>query len=252
MKPHDLWTPTREWEGEDAFLIGGGPSLKNFDFSLLEGKNVIGCNDAYHLGPHIVSICAFGDQKWWQRNKWDLESFPNRIVTNSPTLMPYRLPKNFRKMIRIQHGFSKGGDSLGWNYSTGALAINLATLLGAKRIFLLGYDLGVKGPVHHWHDHNPEPIKEAVFKRFIGGFQTVKQALPKETEVFNVTDGSSNLKLFPTMGFPHFIGMLKTKVEVQVDEPKRNSEDTIHGKHITRKDALEIMEPVLRKTDKKK
>jgi len=238
--PSDLWTPTREWEGADAFLIGGGPSLKNFDFSLLEGKNVIGCNDAYHLGPTIVSICVFGDQKWWQRNKWKLETFPNRIVTNSPSLLAYRLPTNFRKMIRLHTGFSHGGDALAWNYSTGALAINLAVILGAKRIFLLGYDLGVKGAEHHWHDHNPEPIKESVFTRFIGGFQTVKQALPKEIEVFNVTDGSSNLKIFPTMDFTKFIGMLKTKV-VSEDE-EEELENTIHGKQITRKVALKSLE----------
>lgn len=240
MTPNDLWTPTREWEGEDAFLIGGGPSLKNFDFSLLEGKNVIGCNDAYHLGPHIVSICAFGDQKWWQRNKWDLEKFPNRVVTNSPTLMPYKLPSNFKKMIRIQNGFSHGGDSLGWNYSTGALAINLATLLGAKRVFLLGYDLGVQGAVHHWHDHNPEPIKEAVFRRFIGGFQTVKQALPKETEVINVTDGTSNLKLFPMMDFPKFIGMLQAKVTFQIEEEKPIEEEATPKPKLKRRHSLPL------------
>lgn len=202
----ETWTPTREWEGQDAFIIGGGPSLAGFDFSTLAGRNVIGCNDAVHLGPEIVSICAFGDHGWWQRNKFLLEKFPNRIVTNTPTMLPFKVP-NLLKTVRVRDGLHKG-NRLGWNYSTGAMSINLAVNLGALRIFLLGFDCGNMGKEHHWHKHNQKPIHDPSYKRFINGFERLAMDLPEDVRVFNVTDGTSKLTCFPILSFSNFKSIL--------------------------------------------
>ena len=198
----DLWTPTREWEGQDAYLIGGGPSLTGFDFSRLAGSNVIGCNDAFHLGAEIVTFCIFGDPSWWQKVKWELEKFEGRVVTNAPTILPYKVP-GLLKMLRERDGIHSGS-TLGWNYSTGAAAINLATSLGAHRIFLLGYDLGNAGSKSHWHAHNGKVTQDYAFKRFMRGFDMVKQHLPEGVEVLNVTDGTTKLEAFPKINFEVF------------------------------------------------
>jgi hypothetical protein len=210
----ELWTPTREWEGQDAFLIGGGASLSGFEFKSLIGRNVIGCNDAFHLGPEIVSICAFGDHGWWQRNRFKLEKWTNRLVTNSPSVMPFKVP-NMLKMHRLRDGIQTG-NKLGWNYSTGAMVINLAVSLGAKRIFLLGYDCGNIGKEHHWHQHNQKPIHVGSYHRFLEGFETVKRSLPAGIDVLNVTDGTSQLKSFPTISFAMFQAVLDEKLTEEV------------------------------------
>lgn len=197
-----LWTPPPEWKGQDAFLIGGGASLAGFDFNSLAGRNVIGCNDAFHLGAHIISICAFGDHGWWQRNKFKLEHFKNRVVTNCPTVMPFKIPY-LLKMQRVRDGLHSGS-KLGWNYSTGAMVINLAVSLGAQRIFLLGYDCQNIGKAHHWHNHNQKQIHDSSYRRFIQGFETVKRGVPAGVEVLNVTDGASALRCFPTISFASF------------------------------------------------
>lgn len=197
--PPELWTPGREWDGQDAFMIGGGPSLAGFNFESLAGKNVIGCNDAFHLGERIISICAFGDASWWQKNKFKLEKFKNPIVTNCPSVMPFKVP-GMRKMRRVRDGIHSGS-SLGWNYSTGAMVINLAISLGAKRIFLLGYDCQRIGKQHHWHNHNQKHIHDSSYRRFIGGFETLKKSIPPSVEVLNVTGGTSALHAFPTISF---------------------------------------------------
>ena len=208
----ELWTPTREWEGGSAYLIGGGPSLKDFDFSLLIGKNVIGCNDAWHLGAHIVSICLFGDPSWWHRNKWKLKDFKGRLVTNAPGVLPFEIP-NLLKMNRLRDGIHNGS-TLGWNYSTGAAAINLAISLGATQVFLLGYDLGNRVNVSHWHTHSPTTtIQEYAFQRFLRGFYCVKRSLPPSVQVFNVTDGSSRLDCFDKISFEHFRELLTSAAE---------------------------------------
>lgn len=210
----NLWTPTREWEGQDAFLIGGGPSLAGFDFSLLEGLNVIGCNDAFHLGPSVVKICVFGDGQWWHKNKWKLEKFQGRIVTNSPTVKDFKIP-NVLQMERQRDGIGTGS-SLGWNFSTGAMAINLAISLGASRVFLLGYDLSNKGTKSHWHEHNSKPIENYSFSRFLQGFGKVKSCLPEGVEVFNITDGTSQLKCFEERSLSELSAVLAAGLKQEV------------------------------------
>lgn len=201
----NLWTPSREWEGQDAFLIGGGPSLASFSFSTLAGQNTIGCNDAFHLGADIIKFCIFGDANWWHKNKWALEKFPGRFVTNCPALMHFEVPR-LLKMKRERDGIHNE-NALGWNYSTGAMAINLAISLGAARIFLLGYDLTNKAGKSHWHKHNPNLIKDHTFNRFMKGFQMVQKCLPEGVKVYNVTDGTSQLECFPCITFEAFQSM---------------------------------------------
>jgi len=36
--------PDNSWKDEDCYIIGGGPSLKRFNWSLLKGKKTIGIN----------------------------------------------------------------------------------------------------------------------------------------------------------------------------------------------------------------
>jgi len=203
----NLWTPPKEWEGQEAYLIGGGPSLTGFDFSLLRGRNVIGCNDAFRLGPDIISYCIFGDPGWWQKNRHELEQWPGRLVTNAPTMLSWEVPR-LHKMARERDGIHSGS-TLGWNYSTGAAAINLAISLGAIRIYLLGYDLSNRGNVSHWHPWNSKTTQEYAFRRFLNGFLCVSRSLPPGVSVINVTDGSSRLPVFPRMSFLEFLETLK-------------------------------------------
>lgn len=206
--------PDKEWDGGDAFLIGGGPSLKNFNFSLLEGMNVIGCNDAYRLGSKIVKYGAFGDANWWHKNKWNIEQSGIPFVTNAPSVLHMNIP-NMIRMNRERDGIHSG-NTLGWNYSTGALAINIAINLGAIRIFLLGYDITSQGKESHWHAYNERIIPPASFDRFLKGFAKISQHLPEGVQVFNVTDGSSRLHCFPRIIFEDFYGLLGPRVLQEV------------------------------------
>jgi hypothetical protein len=196
------WTPTREWEGQDAFLIGGGSSLTGFDFSQLKGRNTIGCNEAFRLGPDIIKYLIFGDAGWWHRLKWDIEKLPLRVVTNAPALLNYEV-SNLLKMHRVRDGLAEG-DTLAWNYSTGAAAINLAVSLGATQIYLLGYDL-CQNPIgkSHWHARYNKVTKDYSFNRFMRGFKSIAGALSRypNVSVFNVSDGSSKLDCFQTISF---------------------------------------------------
>jgi len=199
-----VWTVTKEWEGQDAYIIGGGASLRDFDFSLLKGRNTIGCNDAFRLGEDVIKVCIFGDASWFQRTKWDLEKFKNPIYTVTPSLMRLNI-KFLRQMKRERLGIH-GGASLGWNYSTGGSALNLAINYGAKRIFLLGMDLQLINNKSHWHDLRPGPTREPIFARFIKGFQAIHDQLAlHNVEIVHVIDGESRLPFFRKCGLAEFV-----------------------------------------------
>lgn len=203
------WTPSPIWAGEDAFIIGGGSSLANFDFTRLQGKRVIGCNEAYQLGSHIVTYCIFGDASFWRANFDKLEEYKLRggeVVSCSPSLYNYNLPW-VKKMTRIKNGVHT--DSLiGWNYSTGAASVNLALSLGAKRAFLLGFDMGRRKEdgKTHWHDNRRKAIPDSSYLRFSSGFSTLYKHLQRypNFSVFNVTDGESRLPVFSRITFEQF------------------------------------------------
>lgn len=202
-----FWTVTREWEGEPCYLIGGGSSIRQFDFNLLKGRRVIGCNDAFRLGPEIVSYGIFADSAFYCRNIRELLASNVPLVTCSPTLYSMGVPKIFK--LQREHMGLHSGSHIGYNYSTGATAINLAISLGSSEIYLLGYDLANVSGKSHWHDHNLRPIQDFSFKRFQIGFAKVKASLPEGISVWNVTDGSSQLESFPRITFEQFYQHLK-------------------------------------------
>ena len=203
-----LWTPPRQWEGQDVYLIGGGASLQSFDFNLLIGRNTIGSNDAFRLGSEIIQICLFGDASWFHKNKFDLEKFGGTIVTCAPSLMTLNTPM-LKQMKRAREGLAKGSN-LGWNFSTGASAINLAISLGAKCVFLLGYDLCLVNEKSHWHDKRPHVTRDAIFIRFQRGFKCISEHLVNyDVKVVHVMDGVSKLPFFQQMSFEQFHTHLK-------------------------------------------
>jgi len=206
-----LWTPTQDWLGQDAFVIGGGSSLQGFAWDKLRGKNTIGCNDAFRLGPEVVKFCLIGDASWFQRNKWDLAKFTGRVVSCAPTLLNIHLGW-LLQMERLRDGLQTGS-TLGWNYSTGAAAINLAVTLGATRVFLLGFDLNRNlAGQSHWHGHRKQQTADVSFIRFQKGFARLAVALKAgrpDVRVLNVTDGGSALTVFPTQTFAELDEVLK-------------------------------------------
>jgi len=209
----------RPWTDQDAFIIGGGSSLKDFDFQLLRGRNTIGCNDAYRLGEDICHICMFGDATWFHKIRADLmQNFKGPICHVAPSLSKLKMP-GVVSLRRMSVGLWDG-EQIGWNFSTGASAINLAINLGATRIFLLGVDLALQKGQSHWHPHRAHPTKPEIFARFRKGFEHIGNALklPKYSgvQVFHVTDQASALPWFMTMPFREFFVVLeKTPAQIK-------------------------------------
>lgn len=193
-----FWKPTQEWKGATVFIIGGGPSLRDFDFARLRGQKTIGCNAAYRLGADICNVCFFSDAPWFQSNYGDLAQFAGRVVTHCEELTgdePWLL-----RMRRMEDGLHH--DAIGYGGNSGCSAINLALIMGAARVVLLGFDCK-PGPDHrnqpNWHPFHTEVVSVEVFDKFNAGHREIARQLPTKfpkAKIINATEGSA-LRCYP-------------------------------------------------------
>lgn len=209
-----FWTPEPKWKDQDVFVIGGGTSLEKFDWELLRPDDVltIGCNDAYLRGPDICNICVFGDKQWWTLHERGLEAYQASgqcsVFTNCPQLIKRQKKKPTISWLWMMERKHRGLhlDALSWGSNTGCVAVNLALLLGAKRVLLLGFDMKLTGGRANWHDNSlvkPSPVP---YSGFIKGFRYIAKDLPEKfpgSEIINITD-DSNLHVFPKIGVKEF------------------------------------------------
>ena len=127
-----------------------------------------------------------------------LVEYKGAVFTSCPQLAKSRVPWLWflpRESLGLHH------QSLGWNANTGATAVNLALLLGAKRIFLLGFDMKLsKDGKANWHQNTLDKPDSGIYEtKFIPGFERLQKDLEKKfpgKEIINITDDSA-LNLFP-------------------------------------------------------
>ncbi len=189
------------WKNETVFIIGGGPSV-TAQFSIpkevvedvkkqirpmsvfsdymtsLHSHYVIGINAAYLLGDWI-DIVFFHDSVFFEAHKETLLKHPGLLMTcnnrflNSPVERVEYIPKDRNKVLGIHTDSTK----ISWNYNSGAAAITLAAHLGAKKIVLLGFDMGGgPGKETHFHtEHKPYLNREIPFWKHLAGFPKIKE-----------------------------------------------------------------------------
>jgi hypothetical protein len=176
---------------------------------------VVGCNQAFRLGPKVCDYIVFCDKKLIRDQQgrprpgfYDaLEAFPNPVITTDPFFLSHRAgtPPWLKVMARKPHGLHR--DALGYNFNTGITALNLALLLGATTVYLLGFDmqLGRDGQPN-WHNHLIDKPDAMVYNRMIKAMDWVRLDLPDQfpgCQVFNVTRGS-RLPYIPQVDFDEF------------------------------------------------
>ena len=180
-----LSTRMREgvWRGRRAFCVGGGPSLKYFDWSLLAGELTIGINRAFEqFDPTIIFSMDTRFWMWLEQGKFGeatrarfdryshglkvwLDTVPGKTPFAEDILtVPYN-QKLTGWGTNLEEGLSSGQNS-------GYSALNLAAILGANPIYLLGYDMvgNRTGGQMWWHDGYPINQNEAVYARFSNAF----------------------------------------------------------------------------------
>jgi len=189
------WIPAPVWTGETVYILGGGPSLKDFNFNKLRHKLVIGCNDAYALGSEICDVIHFADTEWLDIHLERLNAYKGTITT---TARLNGLDSRLRTLKRYETGLHV--DGIGYNGNTGLSALNLALLYGATTVYLLGFDmqLGEDGQAN-WHPNEVNEPDERHYARFLSHIDQVtadwKSKFPN-TRIINLNP-ESKMTAFP-------------------------------------------------------
>ena len=176
------WKVPRMWEGGDVWIIGGGPSVPiQFGIpdkviqqvisgaspasvyspymSYLHTKHVIGVNVAYKIGTWM-DIIVFGDKNFYLREAMEFAKYPGLKISCHPDSRSEPWLKYLERDADHVKGISPNPRKVSWNNNTGAAAISVAAHTGAKRIFLLGFDMKLgSNRMQHWHDlYNRGPV----------------------------------------------------------------------------------------------
>jgi len=145
MGNHSIFTEVAApyWDDRDVYIVGGGPSLKGFDFNRLAGKFTVGCNDAaFHAQTDVLFTI---DHNYAVRRAQEARSF-----AESGGEVCFAVPANFKPektqpginyLRRMRHGGLSDDPREVYGLNSGYGALNLAYLKKARRVFLLGYDM---------------------------------------------------------------------------------------------------------------
>ncbi len=196
-------------EGKDVFVLGGGPTLRNLDVSRLEGREVIATNEAFVLAPWARAL-VFVDYHWWARREGEVrETFDGLLIGRGPYRDAYRRTGVTNLAYRSGEVFSIDSRLLGGRNS-GLAAVNAAWLMGAARIFLLGFDMAGDGDRNNFHNLYEDGPK-APAHRYVSIFLPEFEKAAKRLEtigggvVINLTEGSA-LKYFPERSLDWALG----------------------------------------------
>lgn len=219
-----IWEVPKIWSEGDVWIIGGGPSVVE-QFKVpndivqavkigeqpistyssfmtdIRDKHIIGVNIAYLLGSW-VDFVFFGDHGFFIKHKQGLYNYGGLKVTCVDSAKNEDWVKFLTKDKAVPFGISGNPKAVSWNVNSGAAAINLAVHTGAKRIFLLGFDMDLaEDNSQHWHNvyrnNTKDPAqpksmrKNLPFTRHLRGFQKIAADAKKlGVEIINVSPKS--------------------------------------------------------------
>jgi len=196
--------PDDTWKGQRCFIIGGGSSLADFDFSKLKGENVIGVNRAFEKIDCTINFAMDYHLHKWITNgrlgpvaKKKFENYKGYPVWLDS--VGYDYPKG----IFIVNGSDKRQltlsmiEGIGGGTNSGYGALHLAVCLGANPIYLLGFDMyGKDGKQAWWHNGYPDKRNDKIYGMFINDFERIAPELRlRKIDVVNL-NAESNLKCF--------------------------------------------------------
>lgn len=196
MRPR-LQEIKQKLQGTDVFIIGGGNSLKDFDFARLKNKNVIAINSAYKFIDD--AILFWTDGSWVAANDLTLQNHSSKYRMMAITNADIAIKKNLTgtaNSIYLKRsgdfGYDPNPDNVMGNNS-GTMAINFAINMGAKRIILLGFDLKQINRKSHFHNDYDSIVMESVYDNlFIPSFKKLfEESKMVNTKIINCSPDSA-------------------------------------------------------------
>lgn len=132
----------------DCVCIASGPSLTKEDCQKVrkwrqakENRKVFVVNTTYQIATWADYLYAH-DKSWWEYHKSDVDRlFKGKLLSATQV-------EGVMKVHKLVA-------------NSGAGALITASLMGAKKIIMLGYDCKKTNGMAHWHGDHPNPLGNA-------------------------------------------------------------------------------------------
>ena len=193
-----------ELANQAIVVAAPGPSLTAGIAEYIHGSGlpVLACQDAYRLMPWADYLYAC-DMRWIDFHKGcpDFEGEKWTTHEGKPGDSAY-------KMDAVKYGFNLVRGTAGFAFSlnpevifyggnSGFQSLNMAVLLGATKIILVGYDMQrTNGAAHFFGDHPAPMYNQQNYEQWCDNFQKGRDALPQSIEIINATTETA-LTCFP-------------------------------------------------------
>ncbi len=203
---------------KEIFVVGGGNSLRGFNFYSLENKTTIVCNKAILNAPFAdyfittdytflngLKAKAFyeGVMKLATHKIFVANCIADHMVfiKNKVIDLKFEIIYNlddFNETIICKSAKSVGFDMDNFNsgYNTGFSAFQYAIIKGYKKIYLLGMDMGFTDETHYHGGYGKSVDKfRKNINNFLPHFLTVLEKLKKERPDIEIISCSKTSKL---------------------------------------------------------
>lgn len=177
----DLWAVPRLFPDSTWVCIASGQSLTDDQVEharkamYAEACHVAVCNNNVFKAPWADHL-HFCDREWfdWYGNREEFINFTGRKTTCDRTLT-IDCPEAHVLKVNQDFGLSQN-PSLICGSSSGQQIINIASLYGAKKIILIGYELQPQphdATVNHWFGKHPRANSISSLAPMLAGFSRI-------------------------------------------------------------------------------
>lgn len=168
------------------FCLGSGSSMKDFDWSRLDGEHTIGCNRVFLHYPKVDEL-VFIDKALFDEFRDEVAAFKGVIWTNKKAI-----PEGYEQsnMVKIDLSVGVSENCIAGQLS-GLTAFEIACLQRPDEVYLLGYDLY---PGHFYEVEDPLYTPHRA-EKFNMRFTQAAKKYPS-VQVFNCNP-LSKLECFP-------------------------------------------------------
>ena len=182
----------RIFENKAVIIVGGGPSLIDFDWHELEGLPTIAINRALEVMPDATLLWWY-DARFWRHHKDKILAHSARwkatvhLGYSAADLLPDTI---YQYRMTGVDGFDPNPNCVRSGNNSAFGAMHLATHLGAWKIILLGVDMrhGPKGQTHFHSGYVTQNLEQTLTNYMVPYFKTLAQPLrDRRVDVLNAS-----------------------------------------------------------------
>ena len=161
---------------EPVFVLGNGPSISRHNLAALDGRVTIGTNRIFKL--YCPTVLFWQDRAMWQEHQPAIMSCPSvKICRNCAVPKATTGVRTFSLMCGEYSLQDITLNKLRGSGSSAVIAAEIAYLMGARAIVLLGCDARPINRKSNFYGNNPHHNKH-VMKDFVAGLVFLRDNCP--------------------------------------------------------------------------